>query len=78
MRQTVAWLLVSLFAIPADARPGSIREQTGKIKTGTKIEVALNSGEVLKGRMGVIMATGFVVEPANGSKRARAADGRPG
>ena len=37
--------------------------QAHKIKTGRKVEVALKSGEILKGRMGANTNEGFTLEP---------------
>jgi len=68
IKQITACSLTLLLLIPAEARPRSISEQFGRIKPGARIEVTLNGGEVLKGHMGTISSTGFVLDPAKAGK----------
>jgi hypothetical protein len=60
---------LSLCAVAALCLPASskgqvdVPAQAHKIKTGRKVEVALKSGEILKGRMGANTNEGFTLEP---------------
>jgi carbon monoxide dehydrogenase subunit G len=50
-------------AIPASAAENTVAEQVAKLGPGRKIKVKLNSGEMLKGRMGSATAEQFSLEP---------------
>ena len=63
MKPPIGCLLILTLAFPAFAREQTPREQAGKIKLGAKIEVTLQSNEVIKGRRGPLTTTGFSVEP---------------
>lgn len=52
-----------ILALPVHARELTVEEQAGKIKLGDKIEVTLQTKEVLKGRRGASSNTGFSLEP---------------
>ena len=63
MKAPLACLLILTLSCPAFAKELTPAEQAGKIKLGAKIEVTLQSNEVLKGRRGPFSNTGFSVEP---------------
>ena len=63
MKTPVACVLILILAVPAHARVETAQEQAGKIKLGAKIEVTLQSNEVIKGRRGPMSPTGFSIEP---------------
>lgn len=61
---TCALIALTLTAItPALAAEKTVAEQAAKRKPGQKIKVKLNSGEILKGRMGSVTADQFTVQP---------------
>jgi hypothetical protein len=73
VKQLISCLLVLMLTAPVHARELTAAEQAGKIKLGDKIEVTLQTHEVLKGRKGPSSNTGFSLEPAkdgNGTARA--------
>ena len=43
-------------------------EQVARVKSGRKVDVKLSSGETLKGRMGLIAADRFTLEPSDSTK----------
>ena len=63
MKPALCIALAVLLALPVQARQQSPQEQASKIKLGDKVEVTLQSDEVLKGRRGPSTATGFSLEP---------------
>lgn len=63
MKALISCILILLLAAPGYARELTPTEQAGKIKLGAKIEVTLQSNEVLEGRLGPLTNTGFSVEP---------------
>ena len=63
MKYLATWVLVLLLAIPVLGRERTPAEQALQIRRGTELEVALSSGELLRGRMGTVSSTGFVVLP---------------
>jgi hypothetical protein len=68
LRITTCCFLVALLtmeAFPALAAERTVAEQSAGFKPGRKIKVELNSGEILKGRMGSIGADRLTLEPAN-------------
>jgi hypothetical protein len=52
-----------LLAVPALGSEPTPEEQVHRIKTGKEIEVTLTTGELLRGRMGTVSSTGFVIAP---------------
>lgn len=64
MKNLICCLLVSLLLAPLEARDLTVAEQAGKIKLGAKVEVTLQSDEVLTGRRGAFSTAGFSLEPA--------------
>jgi hypothetical protein len=68
LRTTIACLLIAVLAIEAisaAAAQSAVREQIAKFKHGRKIKVELNSGSILKGRLGTLEPDQFTLE-ANG------------
>ena len=63
MKALISLVLVLLLALPVQARELTVAEQAQKIKLGNKVEVTLQTNEVLKGRMGALSNTGFSLEP---------------
>jgi hypothetical protein len=51
-------------SLSRQAAERTVAEQVGKLKHGQKIKVNLNSGDLLKGRMGSVGADTFTFEPA--------------
>ncbi|HXP84936.1 MAG TPA: hypothetical protein VN841_09460 [Bryobacteraceae bacterium] len=73
LRKLIGGLLVLMLAMPVHARELTVVEQAGKIKLGAKMEVTLQTNEVLTGRMGPLSSTGFSLEPVKaGQGTARA------
>ena len=56
-------MVLALGAIPAWAAEPTVAEQVAKLKPGRKIKVELNSGEILRGRMGAATIDQFTLEP---------------
>lgn len=63
LKQLIIWVLVLVLAIPALGRESTPKQQAHKIRAGTEIEVTLRNGEFLRGRMGTMSSTGFVLMP---------------
>jgi hypothetical protein len=65
-RVTAGFVLISLLAIgdvPVLVAQRTVTEQVAKLKVGRRVKVKLNTGEVLKGRMGSTVGDQFTLEP---------------
>ena len=51
----------------AEKKP-TIKEQAVTVSAGSSVEVKLLNGQKLRGRMGEVSATGFVLQSVNGDK----------
>jgi len=52
VKQLTTWALVLLLAIPALGLQMTAEQQARNIRTGKEIEITLDRGELLRGRMG--------------------------
>lgn len=55
--------VLAIAAIPASAADRTVAEELARMKFGRKIKMELNTGEILKGRMGAATAEQFNLEP---------------
>jgi hypothetical protein len=60
-------ILLVMGTAPSSAADLTVAEQVAKLKDGRKIKVKLNSGEILKGRMGSVTTDRFSLEPPSKS-----------
>jgi hypothetical protein len=60
--------LLTIGVVPAFAADVPISEQAARVKSGRKVDVKLSSEETLKGRMGLIAADQFTLEPSDSTK----------
>lgn len=68
LRMATSCILIPMLTItspPLFAAELPVAVQAARIKQGRKIDVKLSSGEVLKGRMGLIESDQFTLEPRN-------------
>ena len=65
MKPTVAFLLILTLVIPASARERTPLEQARNIAQGSKVQVELKTGQIVRGRLGEVTETQFTLEPLN-------------
>jgi hypothetical protein len=63
LHKLIGCLLVLTLAVPVHARQLTVEEQATMIERGAKIQVTLQTDEVLTGRRGPLSNTGFSLEP---------------
>ena len=61
--------VLAIAAVPASGADRTVTEQVARMKLGRKIKVELNTGEILKGRMGSATAEQFNLEPRRPGQR---------
>jgi DNA transposition AAA+ family ATPase len=71
LHMTLGCALVALVLtgpIPAQAKDLTVAEQVATLSTGQKVKVEMNSGETLKGRMGLAAANQFTLQLRNAAQ----------
>jgi hypothetical protein len=63
LHKLIGCLLILTLAVPVHARQLSVAEQAAKIERGAKMEVTLQTNQVLTGRRGPLSDSGFSLEP---------------
>jgi hypothetical protein len=60
-------ILLVMGTAPCSGADLTVSKQVAKLKDGRKIKVKLNSGEILKGRLGSVSTDRFSLEPSSKS-----------
>jgi len=63
MKYCIPWLLAAILVVPAEASERTPFEQAREIKSGATVSVTLTNGQTLKGRLGAIATTEFILDP---------------
>jgi len=63
MKYCIVWVLAANLMVPAEASERTPFEQAREIKSGATVSVTLTNGQTLKGRLGAIATTEFILDP---------------